>query len=112
MAGFLVPTSKCHQNYPLKVFSIYFFYLYLSPLVLIQNQTQESGRRREAPPPAFGFYVLIHLATAIVTALCAVIKPRKLFESAASRHFQKVFCNTQSLNRLYHEKELLESIIK
>ncbi len=36
------------------------------------------------------------------TALCAYSKPRNIFESAALRHFQKYFCTTQILNRLYY----------
>ncbi len=37
----------------------------------------------------------------INTALCAYLKPRNIFESATKRHFQKYFCLTQNLNRLY-----------
>jgi hypothetical protein len=35
-----------------------------------------------------------------ITALCAYLKPRNIFENGASRRFQKYFCTTQSLNRL------------
>ena len=40
------------------------------------------------------------------TTLCAVIKPREIFESAASRHFQKFLCTPQSINRLYQKKRM------
>ncbi|OYQ62342.1 hypothetical protein B9G53_22725 [Pseudanabaena sp. SR411] len=34
------------------------------------------------------------------TAPCADLKPRKIFESVASRRFQKSFCTTQSRKEL------------
>ncbi|MFN6167344.1 MAG: hypothetical protein ACK474_12970, partial [Pseudanabaena sp.] len=37
----------------------------------------------------------------LITVLCAYLKLRNIFESGAKRRFQKYFCTTQSLNRLY-----------
>jgi len=42
----------------------------------------------------------------MATALCAYLKPKNIFESGASSHFQKYFCTTQSLNMLYRRFEL------
>jgi len=45
--------------------------------------------------------VLVYKQVIDVTAHCAAIEPRQFFESAAKRHFQKIVCITQTLNRLY-----------
>ena len=48
-------------------------------------------------------YQLVYQVASAVTALCAIIKPREVFESAASRHFQKLLWVLQKRKALYYK---------